>query len=304
VKESGLTSLEETRISLIIPTLNGGKAFLRCLEAIKGQKGVGPPELIVLDSESEDDTRKHAEDAGAKVVEVERARFNHGAVRDLGVRHATGQVLVFTVQDARAADEHWLRCLVEPLFQGAHAATSRILPRPEANPLARRTALDSHMASEHRFEADPATSDLAGMPAEEVRFFARFDDIASSIRADAYQNVPFKPLAMSEDLQWALDALRAGYKIVFAPDSKVYHCHEYGPLTSYRRYCDDARALGEILGLRPRKNALHALRGWLFEVNRDFSFLLRADLWTWMRYAPYAVILRAFQVAGQWRGSR
>jgi rhamnosyltransferase len=304
VIESGSASIEEVPISIIIPTLNGGNAFLRCLEAIKDQKGVGPVELIVLDSQSEDDTARHASEAGAEVIEVERAGFKHGAVRDQGARRAAGEVLVFTVQDARAADEHWLRGLVEPLLRGAHASTSRILPRPEANPLARRTAMDSHMASDRASEADPAAQDLSALSVEELRFFARFDDVASAIRADAYAEIPFEPLAMSEDLKWAVDALRAGFRIAYVPDSRVYHCHEYGPFTSYVRYRDDALALGEILGLKPRKNALHALRGWLFEVNRDFDYLLQTDLWTWMRYAPYAVILRAFQVAGQWRGSR
>jgi rhamnosyltransferase len=289
---------------VIIPTLNGGLDFVRCLEGIRAQAGVGEVELIVVDSGSEDGTAARAADAGARVVPIEKNAFNHGAVRDLGARQAQGAYLVFTVQDARPADAHWLRGLVEPLHRGAAAATSRILPRPDSGPLARRTVLDSPMASDTPWVQDPGRSNPGSMSPEALRAYLRFDDISSAIRADVYGRVPFRPVAMSEDIQWALDAQSRGYKIVFAPESVVYHSHEYSPRQAYRRYFEDAVALREILGLRVRPTLVRALKGYAFEVLRDLSFLLAASPWALMRYAAPSLVLRAYQVAGQWRGSR
>ncbi|MFH1999662.1 MAG: glycosyltransferase [Planctomycetota bacterium] len=304
MSRSAPTSAAEIKVSVIVPTLNGGDAFPACLEGIAKQEGVGSIELIVLDSQSEDETVAHAERAGARVIEVDRALFRHGATRDSGARHATGDVYVFTVQDARAVDEFWLQCLVEPLLNGSAAATSRILPRPEANPLARRTVLDSPMASPEPWEADPKIVDLAALSPEEARSFARFDDISSAIRADIYEQLPFRPVSMSEDLQWGLDALGHGFRLAYAPDSKIYHSHEYSALEAYFRYRDDALALQDILGLKVRKNVWRALKGWAYEMRRDFTYLRSLGPGALMKYGLPSVMLRGFQLAGQWRGSR
>jgi rhamnosyltransferase len=295
--------LPETGISIIIPTLNGGQAFLKCLEGIEKQEGAGPVELIVVDSGSRDGTREAAARAGAKIIEMDPSGFSHGGARDLGARSANGDVYVFTVQDARPADAHWLRFLVEPLIAGAAAVTSRILPRPEANPLAQRTALESIMASEQPFEADPSTTDMASMTPPEIRRLARFDDVSSGIRADVYRRIPFRPVAMGEDLRWALDALDQGYRLCFAPRSVVYHSHEYAPGQAYRRYFQDARAAWEILGQAARRGPLDALKGYAYEVLRDLRYLLKKGPWALLRYGPYSLLLRGCQVAGQWKGS-
>jgi rhamnosyltransferase len=303
LKDSQAGTPRDTKISIIIPTLNGGAKFVQCLEGIKEQEGIGPVELIVLDSESEDETKRYAAEAGARIIEIQRSGFNHGAVRDLGARSAGGEVYVFTVQDARPANAHWLCSLVKPLLRGAAGATSRILPRPEAHPLARRTALDSPLASGEPHEADPDRVDLNSLSPEALHRLARFDDVSSSIRADVYEQVPFRKLEMAEDLGWALDALKKGFKLVFASDSMIYHAHEYTPLNAYRRHLWDARILKQILSLRVRRNLGHAVKGYGYEVLRDFLFLWKHGPWALLRYGMYAMVLRGFQVAGQWKGS-
>jgi len=304
VSSSGAVPLARTSVSIIIPTLNGGEAFARNLKAMKDQEGVGPLELIVLDSQSRDGTAAAAARAGARVMEVERAAFNHGRVRHRGAISATGDVLVFTVQDARPADRAWLRELIAPLKEGAGAASSRILPRPEAHLLAQRTVLDSPMASpEPRRAASPPEEFRALSPARKRRF-ACFDDISSAVDAAVYEKVPFRPVPMAEDLQWALDALEQGVAIAFAPRSVILHSHEYSLAALYARYRDDARAMRRVLGLRTRRNFLHFLKGWAYEVSRDFAFLRRKGLLAWSRYAASSIMMRGVQTAAQWRGSR
>ena len=293
------------RVSVIIPTLDGGAALDACLEGLSTQREVGPVEIVIVDSESRDGRPEKAAQAGAKVLTIAREAFRHGAARDQGARAASGKFLVFTVQDARPANDGWLHNLLAPLEAGeASASTSRILPRPEANPLARRTVLDLPMASSTPSLADPGIVDPDGLEPAALRRFVIFDDVASAIRTDVYREVPFRPVAMAEDLVWGLDALRAGHRIAFVPEAVVLHSHEYGPVTAYRRYREDAAAMKRILRLASRKGPVHALKGWAFEWIRDLAFLRKEGPMAVLRYALPALALRAGQILGQWKGSR
>ena len=77
-----------------------------------------------------------ARDAGAVVHEIPAAEFGHGRTRNLGVELARGDLLVFTSQDAVAADDRWLATLAgaarsAPDVAGAYG---RQLPHPDARP--------------------------------------------------------------------------------------------------------------------------------------------------------------------------
>src|SRR3954471_20450010 len=102
-------------ISVVIPVKDGGGDLVRCLDRLAAQQVDEDVEIVVVDSGSRDGSVAVARGRGARVHEIPPAEFNHGATRNLGARLAGGDVLVFTSQDAYAADEHWLARLVAPL---------------------------------------------------------------------------------------------------------------------------------------------------------------------------------------------
>src|SRR5690242_5485595 len=104
-------------ISVVIPTKDGGEDLRRCLDRIAAQRVDAEVEVVVVDSGSRDGSVAVAREHGATVHEIPPAEFNHGATRNLGASLARGDVLVFTSQDAYAADEHWLARLTAPLAE-------------------------------------------------------------------------------------------------------------------------------------------------------------------------------------------
>ena len=93
-------------ISVIIPAYNAARTIGRCLASLEGQAGLA--EVIVVDDASEDQTGALA--ARAPGMTVVRHALNRGpaAARNLGVAHASGDLLVFLDSDAVVTDRDWL----------------------------------------------------------------------------------------------------------------------------------------------------------------------------------------------------
>jgi glycosyltransferase involved in cell wall biosynthesis len=81
---------KEARISIVVPTLNEGKAIGRVVERIR--ECVGNGEVIVVDS-SDDDTYAEALNKGAMAIKEPRQGYGHAIKRGLSM--ASGDVLLF-----------------------------------------------------------------------------------------------------------------------------------------------------------------------------------------------------------------
>jgi len=76
------------------------------MRAVKSQ-GLGSVHTVILDSSSSDATPDLARAAGAEVVTIPRAEFDHGGTRQLAVdRIGDVPVVLFLTQDAIPADSH------------------------------------------------------------------------------------------------------------------------------------------------------------------------------------------------------
>jgi glycosyltransferase involved in cell wall biosynthesis len=91
------------RISVVIPTFNGGELLRRCLVALRAEQ---PPvhEIIVVDDASTDDSAVIAEGLGARVI---RRTENAGpaAARNDGALVSTGEVIWFLDSDTELRAE-------------------------------------------------------------------------------------------------------------------------------------------------------------------------------------------------------
>jgi rhamnosyltransferase len=140
------------KVSVVVPTLNAGPEFEELLEKISIQEGDFEREVIVVDSGSTDGTVELARRYGARVHQIRKEEFNHGATRNLGVSLARGEYVALTVQDAVPLDERWLGAMVENFERDERVAGvySRQIPRPDASPLTRAVVNNRRTASLER----------------------------------------------------------------------------------------------------------------------------------------------------------
>jgi rhamnosyltransferase len=219
-------------ISVVIPVKDGGADLVRCLDAIARQVIDAEVEIVVVDSGSRDGSIEVAQSREAHVHEIPPAEFGHGRTRNLGAELAQGETLVFTSQDAYAADETWLATLVRS-FAGTGpvaGAYGRQLPHDDATP-PERYFLDflyGPGARVQRLEGDEPDFEQT-----------LFSNVNSAIPRTIWREFPFADdLIMSEDQEWSRRVLRAGYELVYEPTAAVHHSHRYSIAAAFRRFFD------------------------------------------------------------------
>jgi GT2 family glycosyltransferase len=106
-------------ISVIIPALNEEKHLSKCLKSLVGQSSEEMFEVIVVDGGSKDGTVEVARQYADKVVA--QAVRPVGAARNVGVKHARGDIVAFVDADTIVCDG-WLEQLSR-----AFVSNSRII---------------------------------------------------------------------------------------------------------------------------------------------------------------------------------
>lgn len=268
-----------TKVSVVIPTLNAGPGFEKTLGKLAAQEGDFERELIVIDSGSEDGTVELARRYGARVHQISRSEFNHGATRDLGVSLSGGEYVAFIVQDAVPLDERWLVTMVEDLERDGRVAGvyGRQIPRPEAGILTRVLVNSLAAASlERREQFVERPGQYREMPPRKRRQLAAFDNVSSCLRRSVWGELPFEKADFGEDIRWGKKVVEAGYKIVYEPRSAVFHSHERGAIYNLRRYYVDQRVLLELFGIKGVPNLRRLTRA-IIRASLRLYRLLRQD---------------------------
>ncbi|MEW6721164.1 MAG: glycosyltransferase family 2 protein [Thermodesulfobacteriota bacterium] len=246
-------------ITVIVPVKNGGKAFAEQLGKIRSQRKVGEVEILVLDSESTDDSASVAESFGCRVVRIPQKEFNHGATRHKGAGLARGEYLVFTVQDAVPASSYWLYGMVSPFFSvpDLGAVSSVQLVRPEADLYSLWTNHETNAMI--GAEGDTVYGLLPSFDFQDwelldpamKRRLSFVDNVSSCIPKSVYGEVPFRPLINAEDIDLGIRMIGKGKKLGFLMSAGVFHWHERGPEYVLKRHY-----IGTKANLYTLKNSL------------------------------------------------
>lgn len=277
-------------ISIVLLVKDGGEDLRRCLDGIERQRVDSDVETIIIDSGSQDDSVALARARGAQVHEIDSGEFRHGATRNLGAECSTGDVLVFTSQDAQAVGDDWLERLTAPLREDQELAGvyGRQVPRSEATP-PERFFLDFLYGPESRLQSAERPEGLSMRT-------TLFSNVNSAIRRDLWERFPFADdLGFAEDQDWARRVLLAGYRIRYEPEAVVRHSHAYTIRTAFKRFFDSGASAerGYLAGGRPATRLL------LQEAVRYGRDELRWLSTTGqLRWVPYTAVYELAKFAG------
>lgn len=218
-------------ISLIILTLNAHKTIRRLLTLVNRQTVI-PDEIIVVDSQSADDTKQIcSEFENVQFHTVKRSEFSHGGTRDLALRKmSNGDFIIFMTQDAIPANARCIEKLLTPFEdKDVAAAFSRQIPRKDA------TAFEK-LVREFNYPEQSNVRSASDIDRMGIKAFF-FSDVCAAYRRSDYFNIGGfeNQVSTNEDMFFAAKALNKGYKIAYAADSAVIHSHNLSIYDQYMR---------------------------------------------------------------------
>ena len=277
-------------ISVVIPVKDGGLDLVRCLEAIARQQVEEEVEVVIVDSGSSDGSVERARRLGARVHEILPQEFSHGGARNLGAELAAGDVVVFTSQDAYAADENWLAALVAPLRERDDVAGvyGRQLPHASAIP-SERYFLD------FLYGPKPRTQRLTGP--DRLSFEATlFSNVNSAVPRAVLERYPLAAdVIMSEDQEWSRRVLEAGLVIVYEPRAAVRHSHAYTIAGAFRRFFDSGVSADRAYVSESPASRIALRQAGARYAQGEIKWLWRTGRRRWL---PYAAVYESAKFAG------
>ncbi len=236
--------LIDKKVSVVIPVKNAGGDFRHLLKKLKVQRGIRECEIIVVDSGSVDETLQVATNEGARVVEIPPNSFDHAYSRNKGAELATGDYVLFMVQDALPLTDKWLWEMARTLEQNDVVAVSCAeYPRSDCD-LFYQCIIWNHYRSlnldkDRVLAWDESCSSHLGL-----RSNSQIIDIAALIRRDVFNKYGFKT-KFAEDLDLGIRLIKDGHKIGFLYSTRILHSHNRPAFYFLKRAYVDARFLKE-----------------------------------------------------------
>ena len=235
-----------SRVDVIIPVYQPGAEFCELLRRLALQS-LRPEKVIIINTDERFWKDEYAENfENTETVHITKKEFTHGHSRNLGASRSDADIIVFMTQDALPADRDLIRNLIRPVAEGAAAVSSaRQIAKKDADPIERIT---------REFNYPDKSSIKSAADIEKLGIKAFF----SSNVCAAYDKRIFDQLGgfhdelmFNEDMVFAAEALKAGYKSAYTAGARVYHSHNYTGREQYRRNKEIGRSqkqFDEIFG--------------------------------------------------------
>lgn len=224
------------QIDVIIPVYKPTEKLNRLLQSLVKQtcKVSG---ILLMHTEDGNDLSGALElcqDIPVKEIKIKEKEFDHGATRDLGVQKSNAEVIVFINQDAVPKDDAMLENLVEALFQedSIAAAYARQSAEESANEIEKFTRMFNYpKKSMVKSEADTSKHGIK-------TYFC--SNVCAAYKREIYQQLEGfeKKIIFNEDMVFAANAMKQGYKIAYAADAVVLHAHDLTSLQLFQRNFD------------------------------------------------------------------
>lgn len=280
--------LMEINVSIILLIKNGGERLKQLMESLQNQQFNGNFEIIAVDSGSEDESLQILESYDTQIFIIKPEEFHHSRTRNFGAQKSNGQILVYITQDALPINKDFLETLISPLKDPEVAVS---YGRQIANPDSKKVDVFFYSYF-YPDEKKVLRKELADNPKKFYMDNIYVSDVCSAIKREVWTQLKFtNDVPMSEDKDFALKVLKAGYKIVYEPNATVYHSHDYSLTSLFKRRFKDGAAFSNI--------ALEGESQFLTEglkfITDEMKFLIRNKH---IQLVPYAVLYNFIHFLG------
>jgi rhamnosyltransferase len=284
-------NIKKNTVGVVIPTYNGGNLWEKVVASLQAQQSYFD-QILVIDSDSKDNTVAIAQEAGFTVVKISSSVFDYGNTRNIGLSKVNCDIIIFMTQDAILMDNAISSIINVFEDENVALAYGRQLPHDNASPIAQHARLFNYKDNSYTYDLDD--KDINGI---KVAF--------SSNTFAAYRKTHFNKIGgfsnkinASEDMHIAAKALVHGYKVSYVAEAVCKHSHNYTPLHEFKRYFD--------IGV------FHQNEPWIIKTfgkleGEGLKFLLSEILFLCKKkkvhWIPFAILNNLFKFLGYKTGS-
>ncbi|MFH1727504.1 MAG: glycosyltransferase family 2 protein [Pseudomonadota bacterium] len=218
------------KVSIIIPTLNA-EFFLKQLLLSLNNQTLKPLEIIIIDSESDDNTVQIAKDLACKVIQILRKDFNHGKTRNLAAKSAKGDIISFITQDALPENIEYLQNLVQNIGKNNVAVSyGKQVAKKDASEIEK-------FYRSFNYPDKALIKDKTMIPQLGVKTFF-LSNVCSAYEKNIFWELGGFPenTPTNEDMFFTFKAIMKDKKISYEPKARAIHSHPFSLKETYNRY--------------------------------------------------------------------
>lgn len=221
------------KVDVIIPVYKPGADFAELIKRLEKQE-YPVNKILVMNTEEKYWNKEWEKHPLLEVHHLAQKDFDHGGTRRKAADLSEADILVFMTQDAMPADKKLIGNLIREILadQNVGAAYARQLPKENCRFLERYTRSFNY----------PEQSQIKSV--KDIERYGIKTYFCSNVCA-AYEHSIYKKVGgfpdraiFNEDMIFAGNLIKAGYKIAYAADARVYHSHNYSCMQQFHRNFD------------------------------------------------------------------
>jgi rhamnosyltransferase len=281
-----LSQSNQVSVSVFIPVKNGFPEIKDCISGWLAQS-IPPRKILVVDSGSTDGTLDYLSGIPeVGILQITPESFNHGLTRNIGFEQLTDEFIIYTVQDARPADQFVIESLLKVIQSDDQldgVCGQQIVPHEvDKNPVDWFRPVDSPSVS---FFSLNAPEQFEQYNALQRKRMTAWDNVIALYRRKSLMNCPFDQTVFGEDMIWAKKILLKGGKIAIQTAARVFHYHHETSDFVFRRNLTTIYMRNKHLAYLPDQEKLSIRRVLIW-----IKLILKGGLFTsfnlikWLRY--------------------
>lgn len=224
-------------VDVIIPVYRPDDKLNKLLDMLKRQT-VQIHKLIIIDSDEKSFEQFFSinqiwDDERFVLKHIPNQQFDHGNTRKMAMDLSDSEFAICMTQDAVPESEKLIEELLRP-FQDESVAASyaRQLPNSDCREMEKFTRAFNY----------PSTAKVKSIvDLQELGIKTFFcSNVCACYRKSIYEKLGgfVEKTIFNEDMILAGNAVKAGYKIAYAADARVYHSHNYSAMEQFHRNFD------------------------------------------------------------------
>lgn len=262
------SSVGALKVSVVIPTYNGVNDGLeRLLNSLRQQTHTNL-EIVAVDTSSSDGTVDLLKKYDAKIVTITKEQFRHDFARNLGAEQASGDLLLFTVQDAEFDNPNWVELALCQMQANSNVVSLTSYQYTPATADLYAQCLSYNFIKHNNYEAPINILGSSWLSKWKLRlvYFGHLkarrihiDDTNHLVKRDFFLKHKYD-LETCEDMGFGKKVIYANKQFIYSTLISVHHHHSYRNIAPYaKRVFLDSLVINKLLGRKTNHQTNAAL---------------------------------------------